>query len=290
MDKNSIQQMLDSYRQDILVVDEEYRIQFANQAFCQNNRSPMQDILGKPFYLTLLPQEDSAESDARQQPPPEAGMGAISQSGPPPGPKKKLTHDLANLLSPIYTYAEILEEELPADSPLMSYVNGIMKGIERARDFIKNLDPPRPSPGRGAHPAPPPGPPSTSAAPPGGERIMFVDDEILVGAAGKRMLEKAGYEVELFTAGHDALAAFKENPARYDLVITDMDMPKMTGDILAMSIMEIRPDVPVILCTGLNAMTTDKFHSIGLSHIINKPVTSSQLKEKINAALAKHRR
>jgi CheY-like chemotaxis protein len=66
---------------------------------------------------------------------------------------------------------------------------------------------------------------------------------------GKQMLEPLGYEVTTKTDGVEALELFKAQPGRFDLVITDMTMPKVTGEDLAAALMEIRQDIPVILCT-----------------------------------------
>jgi len=86
----------------------------------------------------------------------------------------------------------------------------------------------------------------------GTERILFVDDEpTLVKVAG-RILEGLGYEVETKINPIEALDLFRSGPDRFDLVITDMTMPKMTGQKLAKKILDIRPDMPIILCTGFS--------------------------------------
>jgi PAS domain S-box-containing protein len=87
--------------------------------------------------------------------------------------------------------------------------------------------------------------------PRGRERILFVDDEPFIVEIGKGMLEHLGYQVTTRTSSIEALEAFRAQPAKFDLVITDMTMPKMTGDKLAKELMRIMPNLPIILCTGL---------------------------------------
>ncbi|WP_020585726.1 ATP-binding response regulator [Desulfobacter curvatus] len=84
----------------------------------------------------------------------------------------------------------------------------------------------------------------------GSEMILLVDDEPAITKVGKRMLEKAGYDVIIANTPCDALDLFKEKPAIFDLVMTDLTMPGMNGDKLTEKILEIRPDIPVVLCSG----------------------------------------
>ncbi|MFP4086913.1 MAG: response regulator [Desulfobacteraceae bacterium] len=77
-----------------------------------------------------------------------------------------------------------------------------------------------------------------------------MDDEPPLVQIGKRMLENLGYQVEICTRSFQALALFQEDPKRLDLVITDLTMPELPGEDLAREMLQIRPDIPVILCTG----------------------------------------
>jgi len=84
----------------------------------------------------------------------------------------------------------------------------------------------------------------------GSESILLVDDDPPITKVGKRMLEEAGYDVIIANKPCDALDLFKENPEKFDLVMTDLTMPGMNGDKLTEKILEIRPDIPVVLCSG----------------------------------------
>ncbi len=86
----------------------------------------------------------------------------------------------------------------------------------------------------------------------GSETVLFVDDEIYLADVGKEMLEDYGYGVESMTSSAKAFEAFMTAPEKFDLVITDYTMPGMTGDLLARKIREIRPDIPIIMCTGIS--------------------------------------
>jgi PAS domain S-box-containing protein len=98
----------------------------------------------------------------------------------------------------------------------------------------------------------------TSPLPMGHECILFVDDEQPLVEIGKQMLQRLGYTVDTRTSSVEALELFRANPDRFDLVITDIVMPNMTGETLAEKMMHIRSDIPVILCTGYSEKITRK--------------------------------
>ena len=112
----------------------------------------------------------------------------------------------------------------------------------------------------------------------GTERILFVDDEPLQVDINQQMLGRLGYQVAAFS---DSLAAFDHfcrDPQAFDLVITDMTMPGMTGDALAQRILEMRPDLPVILCTGYSeTMTREKAAALGIKGFVLKPIILREL-------------
>jgi two-component system cell cycle sensor histidine kinase/response regulator CckA len=112
----------------------------------------------------------------------------------------------------------------------------------------------------------------------GDERILFVDDEPILANLGKRMLETLGYAVVTQTSGVDALELFRDNPGSFDLVITDMTMPRMTGAELARELMRIRPDIPVVLCTGFSySMSEEKAKAMGIREYAMKPLIRQDL-------------
>ena len=124
---------------------------------------------------------------------------------------------------------------------------------------------------------------------PGGkERILFVDDEAALVQLATSILSGLGYEVTGRTSSLDALELFRTRPDSFDLVITDMTMPNMTGSELAQQLMRIRPDIPVILCTGFSeAVTQEKARAIGVKEFIMKPIVQRQIAEAIRRALDK---
>lgn len=112
----------------------------------------------------------------------------------------------------------------------------------------------------------------------GNERILFVDDEEMLAEVGKRLLELYGYNVTIQTSSLDALALFKEQPTAFDLVITDQTMPKMTGFEMAQKILNIREDIPIIICTGYSSLISEEQAiSVGIKALAHKPMTKDNM-------------
>ena len=106
----------------------------------------------------------------------------------------------------------------------------------------------------------------------GTERILFVDDEKMLAELGQKLLETLGYQVTTRTGSLEALASFRADPDAYDLVITDMTMPGLTGRELARELLAIRPDIPIIMCSGFTEFAnTDEARKFGIREIIMKP-------------------
>jgi len=125
-----------------------------------------------------------------------------------------------------------------------------------------------------------------AAIPTGTEHILFVDDELALVDLGKKILERLGYHVTTRTSSIEALELFIEQPEKFDLVITDMTMPNMTGDELASRLMEVRPDIVVILCTGYSErISREKAQSMGIKEFILKPLVMSELGKVIRTVL-----
>lgn len=125
-----------------------------------------------------------------------------------------------------------------------------------------------------------------SLLPTGTENILLVDDEQVIVEMVSQMLERLGYTVTTYTSSIDALAAFETDPDLFDLVITDMTMPNMTGDRLAGELINIKPDLPVIICTGFSErINHDMARQIGITGFLMKPVVKSKLARMIRDGL-----
>jgi len=110
--------------------------------------------------------------------------------------------------------------------------------------------------------------------PRGSERVLFIDDENVLAEIGKDILEELGYTVIATSSSAKALDIFSAQPDRIDLVITDMTMPGMTGADLAKEILKIRPDIPIILCTGFSEVITEgEAKRMGIREFLMKPLT-----------------
>jgi len=127
---------------------------------------------------------------------------------------------------------------------------------------------------------------TTEPVPRGKERILFVDDEEQLVRMGQQMLERLGYHVTVRTSSVEAVEAFRAQPDRFDLVITDQTMPNMTGVELAKELMRIRPDVPIILTTGFSEVVTpQEAKNAGIREYIMKPVVARDLAQAIRQVL-----
>jgi PAS domain S-box-containing protein len=120
----------------------------------------------------------------------------------------------------------------------------------------------------------------------GNERVLLVDDEKSLVDLGRQMLERLGYSVACRTSSVEALELFKTRPDSFDLVITDMTMPNLTGDRLAIELINIRPDIPIILCTGFSDQINEhKAGEMGIRKFILKPIVMTVLAETVRSAL-----
>jgi CheY-like chemotaxis protein len=114
--------------------------------------------------------------------------------------------------------------------------------------------------------------------PTGTERILFVDDEQAIVTYSEKVLASLGYQVKATTIGEEALEMFRMHPDRFDLVITDMTMPKISGAVLSGALLEIRPDIPIILCSGFSeGMSEENARAIGVRKFLMKPLNRSEL-------------
>jgi signal transduction histidine kinase/ABC-type amino acid transport substrate-binding protein len=120
------------------------------------------------------------------------------------------------------------------------------------------------------------------------ERILLVDDEKAIIGMEKSMLERLGYRVTSQISSVEALEVFRANSNKFDLVITDMAMPNMPGDKLSVELTKIRPDIPILLCTGFSeTMSEEKAKSLGIKGFLFKPIVMKDLSQKIRKVLDK---
>ncbi len=115
-----------------------------------------------------------------------------------------------------------------------------------------------------------------------GRRILFVDDEDYLAEVGREMLEDYGYTVDIMTRSPAALELFKKKPFHYDALITDYTMPEMTGDVLMEKILQIRPGLPVIICTGITP-PPEVLDRIQTAILLMKPFDMAQLLQAVDS-------
>ena len=120
----------------------------------------------------------------------------------------------------------------------------------------------------------------------GTERILFVDDEKFQTDLATQVLVRLGYTIVAKTSSPDALALFIEDPAAFDLVITDLSMPQLAGDALARKIHRLRPDLPIILSSGFSTAISDEAaREMGFSAYLKKPLVMRELSAAIREVL-----
>jgi CheY-like chemotaxis protein len=108
--------------------------------------------------------------------------------------------------------------------------------------------------------------------------VLVVDDEVALTSLARDGLQRLGYRVTVFNDPTDALAAFQTSPMSFDVVVTDMTMPKLTGDLLAIAIKRIRPDLPVILLSGFSdRITPERVKEAGIDGFGEKPLRPTAL-------------
>jgi len=118
------------------------------------------------------------------------------------------------------------------------------------------------------------------------EKILFIDDDQDIAHISKRVLESLGYKVTIQQNAIEAFQLFRQKPDRFDLIVTDLVMPDMNGLALSKKILDIRPDIPIILSTGCSENTVDKENlPEGVSGILVKPATTSELKAAVRSAI-----
>jgi two-component system cell cycle sensor histidine kinase/response regulator CckA len=117
-------------------------------------------------------------------------------------------------------------------------------------------------------------------------RILYLDDEEPLVFIVKRMLEHLGHKVSGFTSSDAALAAFKAAPQDFELVLSDMSMPGMSGIEFATEVLAVRPDTLVVLVSGfVEPKDAERARAVGVRHVVRKPNTIAELKELVSGLL-----
>ena len=118
----------------------------------------------------------------------------------------------------------------------------------------------------------------TEDIPHGQGHVLLIDDEELLVELGQTMLERLGYKVTARCSSLDALTTFQNSPEDFDIIITDQTMPEMTGSDLARRMLQIRPGIPIILCTGhSNLVDNETARSLGIKKFVLKPLTMKKI-------------
>jgi CheY-like chemotaxis protein len=139
-----------------------------------------------------------------------------------------------------------------------------------------------------AQPSGAPEPEPSPRNPKGRERILLVDDETDLLDLMRLTLEPLGYQVSTHSLPEDALKDFQASPQSFDLVLTDQSMPKLTGIQLAARLRELRPDLPIVLCTGFSmVIPPDRLHALGEAWVLPKPFSTGELTGIVRQALAR---
>ena len=117
-------------------------------------------------------------------------------------------------------------------------------------------------------------------------RILFVDDEPSLTLMGQKILGQLGYRVQTTNSSVEALEIFRSKPNEFDLVITDLTMPELTGINLAKALLAIRPDLPIVLCTGFSDQVNEEMlQSMGIRGLMLKPLTIHELAHSVRMAI-----
>lgn len=123
----------------------------------------------------------------------------------------------------------------------------------------------------------------------GSGNILIIDDDPSLAKLCGELVERLGYKATVYTSSIEALVLFSITPMAFDLVISDMNMPQMNGDLLAAEIRKIRDDIPIIICTGFSMVISGEDNDELVTYAM-KPLSTSELSGKIRSALDNNKR
>lgn len=119
-------------------------------------------------------------------------------------------------------------------------------------------------------------------------RILLVDDAEEIASLCKRILEKNGYDVTLHSSSREAFEAFRNAPEDFDIVVTDLDMPELTGIEMAAEMLKVKSDTPFVLSTGYSIDIPENIEEYGFRELLIKPFSPMDLVKTVNAILHNH--
>jgi PAS domain S-box-containing protein len=281
-DEKCVQGDIDSYQLDIRYIKKDGEIIWVDMTVAITR-----DKAGLPRYALIMVKDitevrmaeenrQRLESQLRQAQKMEAGTLA-----------GRIAHDFNNILGAIIGYSEMAIFDAEKGSMVYNNIEQVLKAGYRAKDLVKQIlafsrkseqdkkimqfDTIE-----------------MNSLPTGNEHILFIDDEKTLIDLGKNMLTKLGYQVTAHTSSIKAIETFKDSPDKFDLIISDMTMPNMTGDMLANEIYKIRPDIPIIICTGFSEQLSEKkINTLGIKGLLMKPLTISELAKMVRKAFDK---
>ena len=201
-----------------------------------------------------------------------------------------MAHDFNNILGAIVTYTELARQDAQGNPELLDNLAQVRKASDRAASLVRQILALSPEVGEANEL-----PPATllagaaeGASPGRGEHILLVEDEVALCQSTRRFLQSLGYRVSAVTDPVAALAAFRAVPGDFQLVITDLTMPQMSGADLAKEILRARR-LPVLLATGFSATWTDgEARRQGLRGLLQKPFLPDELSAIVLRTLAEH--
>lgn len=208
-----------------------------------------------------------------------------------------IAHDFNNILLAICGNTRLAAEDLPADHPAQLSLAEVQRASARAAGIINQIlafsgneeetskdvvlfhDAAAKHPSRG------------SQVPRGqGQSVLYVDDEESLVYLVTRVLQRLGYRVVGFTDANEALAAFRSDPTAYEAVVTDLSMPSMSGIEFASHVLQLRPEVPVVMTSGyVRAKDRESVMKTGVRDLLLKPNTVEELGEVLHRLMAQAR-